>query len=340
MPRGYNGDCRDCVHYDWYFHKINDPEFDYRCDKCKECFKDRYGETCHLFEDKEDARQREIAEKNRKERDMLMGLALGGFFNQPDEEYEENNCGNNGESSANKGFPVGSLLLVGSVYGVIIIMGICFFGYAIKEMFFYELPKGSPKPNVGVESQIEKSNTNKVTPVKATKLVATMETYKELGFNGDERLLSIGTQVALRSKSDIKYYNTYFSETGKVSYRNERINNRVTKILDYRVTKYLGGARLKEELNFPNGVRVSGRVIYNIRKGYRIKVGVRKGDKYECIIPLRDDQSFRILLSREQFKAYDNNNWYLVNLPGNKLGSPVWVDGSQVNAIQKCGGGV
>lgn len=340
MPHGYHGDCRDCVHYDWYFHKINDTEFDYRCDKCKECFKDRYGETCHLFEDKEDVRQREIEEKNRKEQAMLMGLALGGFFNQSDDGDEENNCNKRATSNEDKGFPLGGFFLIGSVCMMIIIAGVCFFGHVIKEMFFYELPKGSLKPNAGVVSLMEKSSTNKLTPVTMTKPVAPIETYKELGFNGEEKLLSIGAQVALRNKQDVKYYNTYFSEIGKVSYRNESIDNRVTKILDYRVTKYLGGARLKEELNFPNGVRVFGRVIYNIRKGYRIKVGDRKGDKYECIIPLKDNQSFRILLSREQFKAYDNNNWYLVNLPGNKLGSPVWVDGSQVIAIQKCSGGV
>ena len=159
--------------------------------------------------------------------------------------------------------------------------------------------------------------------------------YVLLGHSGADKLLSIGTEVALKDKLDVNYYNSDFSEMKRESYQGKSIDFRVTKILDYRITKYGGGARLKEEIYFPQGISTEGSVIYSLRKGYRISVGKRVGDKYECTIPLKKKRSFKILLSRDQFKAYDNRNWYLLELPGRSEVGKVWVEGEQLTAVNK-----
>ncbi len=192
-----------------------------------------------------------------------------------------------------------------------------------------------PLEDYSKEHKSSSTDGNEITKKVTKKQDLPADKYILLGHSGADELLSIGTEVALKDNRDVKYYNSDFSEMNRASYQGKRVDSRVTRILDYRVTKYGGGARLKEELNFPQGIFAEGSVIYSLRKGYRINVGKRVGDKYECTIPLKKKRSFKILLSREQFKAYDNSNWYLLELPGQSEVGKVWVEGGQLTVVGK-----
>lgn len=89
MPRGYYGDCRDCYFYNSYFHKVNNDEYEYKCDKCNKYFNDCYGETCHLFEDIADIKEEK--RKNEKRKEEILGgiIILGGILDEDEDDSND-----------------------------------------------------------------------------------------------------------------------------------------------------------------------------------------------------------------------------------------------------------
>lgn len=150
MPRGYNGDCRDCVYYDSEFHRVHNSEYDYRCDRCKEYFNDRYGSTCHLFVDKEDIRQQRIAEEY-KDRDIeiFIGTALGGGVDSSE------NTSLFQQRKASMGNVVSSCVIIGFIFVCAIYAALSILLPAVKNIFFYDLPEGYKNPNNKVVEQIK-----------------------------------------------------------------------------------------------------------------------------------------------------------------------------------------
>lgn len=70
--RGYNGDCRDCVHYKESFHQTGRNEW--RCDYADEYFQNEYGEQCRDFQDI--AEIRDIEEKQEQQENAIKGIIL------------------------------------------------------------------------------------------------------------------------------------------------------------------------------------------------------------------------------------------------------------------------
>lgn len=135
MPRGYYGDCRDCIYYANYFHKINHSEYDYRCDHCKEYFNDCYGNTCYMFEGKEDIKQ-QLAEKRKTKESVLAGGIIINSIINSDVNDNSHQSYENTTSSSQEGFPLGEFIFL-AVIGFLFlkVMYIFFIGPIINKLF-------------------------------------------------------------------------------------------------------------------------------------------------------------------------------------------------------------
>lgn len=136
MPRGYYGDCRDCVYYDFYYHKINNAEYEYKCDMCREYFSDCYGSTCYLFEDKEDYRQELLNEQKKREEFLAAGIIISTLVGDGEDEYTESYNPRFSNIETQSEFPLYEFLFLGVIGFLMMKVAYIFIVWPIMNKFF------------------------------------------------------------------------------------------------------------------------------------------------------------------------------------------------------------
>lgn len=111
---GYNGDCRDCLYYRYYFHQTARDEW--RCDYAGEYFSDRYGNTCRDYVDREayERRKRANEQKTQDLKDIIVGVSVAEDFQEMQELEEEHR----GEKSTSFGC-ITWIIIIAVLFGVV-----------------------------------------------------------------------------------------------------------------------------------------------------------------------------------------------------------------------------
>ena len=173
---------------------------------------------------------------------------------------------------------------------------------------------------------------SKIVPEKPGKWeMANVAKYTLSSNTGADEKWDIGTRVVIDNHGYVTCYSFDFEGWENKRFESLSVTERIVPILDYRITKYDGGGRLKEKLVMSHGIRVGNKTIFEIRKGNRLNVRERKGNTYLCNIPLRGGASINVYLEESQFKPNSKRNWYLIKIPS--IGKEMWVDGRNLRKL-------
>lgn len=160
---------------------------------------------------------------------------------------------------------------------------------------------------------------------------ANVTKYTLSAATGADEMWNIGTKVVLDDHGYVTCYSNDFESWDNRKFDGLNVSNRIVTVLDNRITKYNGSARLTEKIVLSKGIRIGEKTIYEIRKGYKIYVRDRNGDKYLCNIPFRGKKSINVYLKEKQFKVSSKRNWYRIRVP--QIGKEMWVDGRNLRRL-------
>lgn len=173
---------------------------------------------------------------------------------------------------------------------------------------------------------------SKIVPEKPNKWEkANIAKYTLSSYTGADKLIEIGKKVVISDRKYVECYDKNFEWHKDRDFSKLSVQERIVTVLDTRIAKYNGGGTLSEKLRLQKGVVVGKKVVYEIRKGNRLRIKDKKGNKYLCEIPLRGGATVNVYLEEWQFNVKSKRNWYFINVPGTNTNK--WISGKNLREL-------